>query len=219
MSTPNKQKQSSDLQALRTLAPRRQMTWTEEQAVAARQANRLRQRHQLTNTRLFDDDVIVEQPRLRAETDMMMAAAGSSHWTGTTWLILVNGQDHPYRQRFTLAHEYKHVIDHGRKIDADLEERICDYFAACLLMPKRLVIAAWTRGQIERNVVAMAEAFGVSRQAMSYRLMQLGLLSPPPRCGNRLRLDGSDRSRRNRSTPRRTTNYFETSVGLLESRQ
>lgn len=218
MSTPKQHKPRSDLQALRSLAPNRPLTWTEEQAVAARQANRLRQRHGLTNTPTFDDDIIVNQPRLRAETDLFMTMAGSSHWAGGHWKILVNALDHPYRQRFTLAHEYKHIIDHGRSINPDFEERICDYFAACLLMPKRLVIGAWTRGHVERNIVAMADTFGVSRPAMSYRLSQLGLLPPPPRCGNTVHSETGRTERRNRPTRFASAHYVEPTAKLLERR-
>ncbi len=221
MSSPkhHQLKNQSDLQALRTLAPNRQLTWTEETAVAARQANRLRQLHQQTRTLAFDIDIIATQPRLRIDADSYLSMAGSSHWTGSHWQILVNETDHPLRQRFTIAHEYKHIIDNRRQINPDFEERICDYFAANLLMPKRLVVAAWTQGQIERNLVAMAKAFAVSRPAMNYRLNQLGLVSPLPRCRNTMHPANRPSAFQNRSTHHTTANYFEPSVELLGSRQ
>lgn len=201
---------STDLKALRALAPNRQLTWTEELAVVARQANRFRQRHQLTTTRIFDTDVIADQPRTHVEIDDQMPMAGSSHWTGSHWQILINADDHPNRQRFTLAHEYKHIIDNRRPIDPDFEERICDHFAACLLMPKRLIIAAWTQGDIERTTAAMAKAFAVSRPAMSYRLTQLGLLPPRPRCDRRNQPN-------NRPAGLKRTNYRDQSANTTRS--
>jgi Zn-dependent peptidase ImmA (M78 family) len=93
------------------------------------------------------------------------------------------------RQRFSLAHELKHVIDHpfiaraypslGRRTTQQRGEAMCDYFAACLLMPRPWVKRAWfSRVQ---QVDALAEMFGVSEQAMTYRLTDLGLL-PSTRC-------------------------------------
>lgn len=89
---------------------------------------------------------------------------------------------------FTLCHEFKHVLDHrhldllyppatGRRESA---ERICDYFAACPLMPSSWVKAAWDAGS--KDVWAAASTFKVSRQAMEVRLTHLGLLRSPSRC-------------------------------------
>jgi len=59
-------------------------------------------------------------------------------------------------------------------------ERLADHFAACLLTPKLLVKRYW--GQGPRTVSSLAHRFGVSPQAMSYRLDQLGLTEPKSRC-------------------------------------
>lgn len=187
---------ASTLQALRAMQPKRLLTWTEAKASAARQANRLRARHEGNNDFAFDAQIIADQPRLLISTDDQMTMAGSSHWTGSHWQILLNADDHPLRRRFTLAHEYKHIIDHGMPVDPDLEERICDHFAACLLMPKQKVIAAWTHPGIRQSVNEMAAAFAVSSQAMRYRLHELGLLERTyQRCGG-VRLVGRDQSRK-----------------------
>jgi Zn-dependent peptidase ImmA (M78 family) len=187
---------ASTLQALRALHPKRVLTWTEAKAIAARQANRLRARHEGNHDFAFDAEIISGQPRLLIDVDDQIDVAGSSHWTGSHWKILLNADDHPSRRRFTLAHEYKHIIDHGTPIAPDLEEKICDHFAACLLMPKQKVIAAWTDPDIPQRVNAMAAAFVVSPQAMRYRLLELGLLERTyQRCGG-VRVLGRDQSRK-----------------------
>ncbi|MEO6318843.1 MAG: ImmA/IrrE family metallo-endopeptidase, partial [Acidimicrobiales bacterium] len=59
-------------------------------------------------------------------------------------------------------------------------ERLCDYFAACLLMPRSWVKQAYGSGV--QDVVALAERFEVSPQAMQVRLLQLGLVDRYRRC-------------------------------------
>jgi len=202
---------ASTLQALRALHPKRVLTWTEAKAIAARQANRLRARHEGNHDFAFDTGIISGQPRLLVDVDDQISAAGSSHWTGSHWKILLNADDHPLRRRFTLAHEYKHIIDHGLPIDPDLEEKVCDHFAACLLMPKQKVIAAWTDPDVPQQVAAMASVFIVSSQAMRYRLHELGLLERTyQRCGGVRRL-GRDQSRK---TPPGSIQYRQTPTQL-----
>ncbi len=57
---------------------------------------------------------------------------------------------------------------------------MADYFAACLLMPKRLVKRRYCQGQ--QRVSELAAEFGVSSIAMHYRLQQLGLVDGYRRC-------------------------------------
>jgi Zn-dependent peptidase ImmA (M78 family) len=59
-------------------------------------------------------------------------------------------------------------------------EQLCDFFAACLLMPRPWVKAMWASGV--QDVVALAGHFEVSPQAMQVRLFQLGLMDPYLRC-------------------------------------
>ena len=208
--TPNIET-ASTLQSLRALHPKRVLTWTEAKAIAARQANRLRARHEGNHDFVFDTQIIADQPRLLIGVDDQIGVAGSSHWTGSHWQILLNANDHPLRRRFTLAHEYKHIIDHGLTIDPDLEEKICDHFAACLLMPKQKVIAAWTDPDIPQRVSDMAAVFAVSTQAMRYRLHELGLLERTyQRCGG-IRAVRSDQSRK---TPPGSIYYRQTPTQL-----
>ena len=105
-------------------------------------------------------------------------------------MIAINGAEPWTRRRFTLAHELKHVLDNpyiemlypGRDgtPSGQRAETICDYFAACLLMPRLSVKAAW--GQGNQRPDDLAAHFGVSRAAMGLRLHQLGLTSTRRRC-------------------------------------
>ena len=116
-------------------------------------------------------------------------------------MIAIPGDDHWTRRRFPLAHELKHVLDNpyiemlypGRdgQPSGQRAETICDYFAACLLMPRLSVKAAW--GQGNQRPDDLAAHFGVSRAAMGLRLHQLGLTSTRGRCG---RVGTSSKGRR-----------------------
>ncbi len=90
-------------------------------------------------------------------------------------------------QRFSLAHELKHILDnpfvtiiYPRSDECtELAEQACDYFAACLLMPKRWLRQAWADGV--RDVRVLARRFGVTQQAVNVRLLQIGLIDSTSR--------------------------------------
>jgi Zn-dependent peptidase ImmA (M78 family) len=104
------------------------------------------------------------------------------------WVIVLNADDVYVRQRFTMAHEFKHVLDSeaqaimfARVREPELvRERVADHFAACLLMPKVWVVRAWAGGI--QGIVPLARMFEVSRVAMNWRLQELGLIGPIARC-------------------------------------
>jgi Zn-dependent peptidase ImmA (M78 family) len=123
-------------------------------------------------------------PRLRVELTEDLSTSGSSEWTDGHWLIQIRSTEPPARQRFTLAHELKHIIDHliigADRYQNDLSqqqrshvESVCDYFAGCLLVPRPWLKRAWASGL--QDVDHLAKAFGVSRPAMVVRLDQTGL--------------------------------------------
>jgi Zn-dependent peptidase ImmA (M78 family) len=87
-----------------------------------------------------------------------------------------------------LLHEYKHIIDHptrhlimgDKQLSADdMAEKVADYFAACVLMPKAWIKAAYFGGI--QSVPTLARQFHVSSRAMSVRLQQIGLVEPVSR--------------------------------------
>jgi Zn-dependent peptidase ImmA (M78 family) len=137
------------------------------------------------------EEAIAALPRLEVRRISPFAASGASHWTKGRWQILVNGAEAPVRQRFTIAHEFKHVLDHPFIGSAypdlpghrghDRAEQICDYFAGCVLMPKPWVQSAYYDRGIQR-LELLARRFKVSQMAMRVRLLQLGIVQPQARC-------------------------------------
>jgi Zn-dependent peptidase ImmA (M78 family) len=113
-------------------------------------------------------------------------------------VIGVNKNHHPHRQRFTIAHEIGHLLLHNvdelhvdrrdalvvQKRDgtsstgAVLEEREANFFAAELLLPRTLLeqdldaIAVLDDEAVKR----LASRYEVSVQAMTLRLVNLGIL-------------------------------------------
>lgn len=174
--------------ALRQLLPDRPLEVHEAQGVAERQALRLLA---LLDQREAPVDVsrIAELPRIEVRVEPKLPVAGFSQWHRGRWLIAINRDDAPVRRRFTLAHEFKHVLDHPfvdrayvdrrGKPQPELVEAICDHFAACLLMPRPWVKQAWVAGIQDQQ--ALAARFGVSEAAMAIRLRQLGLVMPATR--------------------------------------
>jgi IrrE N-terminal-like domain len=104
--------------------------------------------------------------------------------------IYVNGAEPQQRRRFTLAHELGHWICqclegsaapiYCRAAEIGLDpsvkalEREANVFAAELLMPENEVRAVW-----EGDPDACAERFGVSGEAMRWRLYSFGLGEAP----------------------------------------
>jgi Zn-dependent peptidase ImmA (M78 family) len=121
--------------------------------------------------------------------------------TGTEMVIGVNDRHHVNRQRFTLAHELAHAQMHAssptvyvdgmmvhfrgaQQASAAPIEVEANAFAAALLMPEEFL-----RGDLKSHVIDMfdevavkklAERYRVSVQALTIRLMELGLLRGLP---------------------------------------
>ena len=104
------------------------------------------------------------------------------------YVIGVN-QDHAHtRRRFSVAHELGHAVlrhEAGYYLeffDASMgeppnfryaDEREANAFAAAFLMDERWLREDWANGR--RNVYELSQRYGVSEEAMSFRLMNLGL--------------------------------------------
>ncbi|HZQ64454.1 MAG TPA: ImmA/IrrE family metallo-endopeptidase [Gaiellaceae bacterium] len=182
----------SVLASLRALVPKRPLTPREALNVAELQANRLL-RHFRIESATVPEEIVSELPRIRVVRDDGLPVSGAAYWNGRYWIITVNADEPLFRQRFSLMHEFKHVLDHTSKhflyhdrpfqTAAEQAERVADYFAACLLMPKMMVKRLWYQGN--QNIVALAEKLQVSPAAMRYRLDQLGLTEGPRRCDRR----------------------------------
>jgi Zn-dependent peptidase ImmA (M78 family) len=108
--------------------------------------------------------------------------------------IYVHGADSRNRQRFTCAHELGHYVKRTAAGDTaweyverrdlltsqgtDADEIYANQFAAALLMPREVVEARFRA--LERpslvGAAALAVEFGVSADAMRYRIKNLGLV-------------------------------------------
>ena len=110
------------------------------------------------------------------------------------FVIYVNSDDHPNRQRFTAAHEIAHYILHRDLIESgviddtmyrselgSIYESQANQLAADILMPIRLV-KRW-RDSIP-DVKELAKKFGVSEQAMTIRLKSIGPKTGVPPASN-----------------------------------
>lgn len=104
--------------------------------------------------------------------------------------IYLNAGDNPNRRRFTCAHELGHYVTRKEKqgdlgewdyVDlrstlasagTDREEIYANRFAAALLMPAGAVRPLYKK---TKDVAELAQTFGVSEQAMTFRLRNLRL--------------------------------------------
>jgi Zn-dependent peptidase ImmA (M78 family) len=140
----------------------------------------------------------ITQVQLTASGDIFGAIVREN---GNTF-IAVNPDQHPNRQRFTIAHELAHFFlhytdgtGHVEHVDTDFRvswrnsissqgvdwnEIEANRFAAALLMPEHLLRKDLDQFQIlDRDTVQrLASMYGVSRLAMHFRLVNLGLLPP-----------------------------------------
>jgi hypothetical protein len=172
------------LAILRALMPRRLLTTREGELIAELQANRLLELAGLPQAPV-PTELITELPRIAVRVDPTLPVSGSAQWVSGRWLLSINGREPWTRQRFSLAHELKHVLDHPY-VDVvyagnQQAEYLADYFAACLLMPRRYVKRAWSDGV--QSLGALSAHFGVSERAMAVRLQYLDLRPPLPRHG------------------------------------
>jgi Zn-dependent peptidase ImmA (M78 family) len=182
-------REQSVLSMLRALVPQRALAPYETRWIAERQANHLL-RHFQIETRAVPEEMISELPRIRVIREDGLPVSGAAHWNGRYWVITVNADEPYFRQRFSVMHEFKHIIDHTTKqflyydrpfhTASQQAEQVADYFAACLLMPKRVVKSLWYQGN--QNIPLLAETLRVSTRAIRFRLDQLGLIEPTGRC-------------------------------------
>lgn len=185
-STNDQTQGASILKRLRSLIPTRDCTFDETLTIAERQAAKLSDLIAAADPDSDGVDLchIEDMPRIRVVFERL-PVSGMSYWNATDrhWVLAVSGSDSPARQRFTLFHEFKHIIDHGQtarlyrgdrhRSATQQAEAAADYFAGCALVPRRHLKSAWGRG-IQR-IYDLAGHFGVSEHAIRVRLSQTGL--------------------------------------------
>jgi Zn-dependent peptidase ImmA (M78 family) len=173
----------SDLMVqLRALAPCRSVTWSEAHSIAERQAALLLDLSNIQEPPV-PQFIISSLPGIVVDWRADWPISGMAVRSRSHWRIVIRADEPRWRQRFSLAHEFKHVLDDPvidhlhRHLQPDARyeraERLCNYFAACLLMPRPWVKHDWFGGT--QNVDALARRYYVSKEAMSTRLSELGL--------------------------------------------
>jgi Zn-dependent peptidase ImmA (M78 family) len=150
-----------------------------------------------------DVELVAKRLRLKlVRMDLGDDVSGLLVSKGDSTIIAVQETDHPNRQRFTVAHEIGHYclrhqfepgehvhVDRGHLITprnsrsstgVDPKEIEANQFAACLLMPSKLLSRAIkefkTDSLRDYHVAQLADEFKVSEQAMTIRLSTLGYL-------------------------------------------
>lgn len=183
------------LDTLRSFAPGRPVTPTRAVALAELQATRLLKAADITAPSVPVEELATELLGIRViHDDLPIPALVTTIKDG--WLIALRAGDAPTRRRFSCAHELGHILyddctgrrrshaGHGADERAEL---LCNLFAACVLMPRAWVKADWASRGIQ-DVGRLARRYQVSWAAMNFRLDQLGLQAPRPRCGYRRRI-------------------------------
>jgi Zn-dependent peptidase ImmA (M78 family) len=174
-----------DLRSVRPMRPYADKN--EAFAVAEEQASELLKFLGITEPEV-DVSLITQLPRIEVQVDADLpdyGLYGMTTWEHGRWLIKISKGARVASRRFTLAHEFKHILDDPTvksaysKLGIDeydrkaIIEEVCEYFADSFLMPRLLVTRA-VRADV-RNVARLAALFGVLQSDMDRRLQDLGL--------------------------------------------
>lgn len=96
-------------------------------------------------------------------------------------LVFVNTRDAKSAQLFSLAHELGHVVlgqpgisDHSEQLEL---ERWCNRFASEFLAPAADVVSLHDVNDVLASVSKLSSRFGLSREAMLWRLVELELVT------------------------------------------
>jgi Zn-dependent peptidase ImmA (M78 family) len=187
---PQTRASSPLLSRLRSFVPRRGLSPAEARIIAERQAAILLNEAGLREPAV-PERIVSELPFVRVTRRAGFPTSGLATETRSGWVIVLRADEAVVRQRYSLIHEFKHVLDdpfiewlyptRGGYSPEDRAESICDYFAACVLMPRMWIKRDWASGGIQ-DIARLARRYEVSRAAMKVRLTELRLLAQTPRC-------------------------------------
>lgn len=126
---------------------------------------------------IFDTECPVE-----IRTIPLNASHGAIWHLNNKWIIQIASKDTPSMKRHTLFHEAFHILAHRqctpvfnkREVNGGhFNEGLADYFAMCILMPRKWVRKKWA--DVE-DLDRMAQIFNVPPMEMWIRLRQLDLM-------------------------------------------
>ena len=161
--------------------------------VAARE---LLKKHAVTSIPVDVELIALGEGAQIVRESLERSVSGALLRRGASTLLAVNDNHNSRRQRFTIAHELGHLVLHpGREytvdsavrvnwrndlssLATDREEIQANAFAAALLMPAAAVreaVSALRDASAVRAADVLAAKFEVSQEAMSYRLVNLGI--------------------------------------------
>src|SRR5436305_56239 len=113
MNTNQTRSERSVLATLRALVPQRRLAFSESLRISELQANRLLELFEIADGPT-PNELIGELPRIVVRREPGLPVSGSAHWAAGRWIITLNADEPRVRQRFSLMHEFKHVLDHTR---------------------------------------------------------------------------------------------------------
>jgi hypothetical protein len=113
----------------------------------------------------------------------LKAYHGAVWQVNDSWVVHLNSQDTPAKQRFTLYHEIFHILAHGKATpvfkrrfsikEGTFNELIADHFSACLLLDEMRLKALWPK---VRDLGKMAAIFEVPKPVVYLGLRAHGLI-------------------------------------------
>lgn len=140
----------------------------------------------IVNNQVNIEEIIKQQyPQILLEfKPLEPGVSGELIKKGELWYMIINSNHSETRQRFTIAHELGHYVYHRRETSQFIDtlfyrqnevkssvEYMADEFASLILMPEDLIKSCLSKGI--NSVGALASTFGVSNEAMTYRLQHL----------------------------------------------
>lgn len=146
----------------------------------------------LLSERLLREHGVIKPPTptklvyelFKGEIEYRFLSLNACH--GATWqfkdeiVIFINKNDTPFEKRLTLFHEVFHALvmeqigpeKRSNYRRSAFTEVMATYFTACILMPHKMVVQAWSElGDID----AMSRLFRVPRSSICIALKRLGL--------------------------------------------
>ncbi len=113
-------------------------------------------------------------------TEEIKHFSGMSTWVNDKTPVIVLGLNPIDRIRFTAMHELGHLLLDLEDYSEKAREKICDRFAAAMLLPKESLIdeLGGHRKNIHLKELLLIKAqYGISPQAILYRCRELGLIT------------------------------------------